>query len=397
MKFKNKGRKIYKTKEKNYYGKSTAGKILSAALSLLLLGGIGFLGYSVAEPIINYSKKRGDSDAVITETTDASQVTSFDITDNASEVMNPSEASAEQLMIKSLTTADLTDSESLREALAGMADSGIEFVSVPLKVGRGEIYYSSRVTEAQLCGAVKSQLTLYEISKAIRDSGLKPAAEINILHDNIIAKTYPDTGYKIESDGSCWLDNDSENGGEPWISPFSDEALTYVYSIADEVAAADFEKVICSDIVFPPFREKDIELIGAELRSSDGYTALTSIANTLYSKITNGGESMMLEVSADDIIRGNDDVIQPMLLNVNTLVLKIDLLELEKGIDSGSMVYEFNGTPEQNAVKALELTEEKLSDYNVVVRIAGDGKSLDSLKKVKDVISDLGYNSFIIG
>ena len=30
MKIKNKGRKIYKTKEKNYYGKSPAAKVLGA-------------------------------------------------------------------------------------------------------------------------------------------------------------------------------------------------------------------------------------------------------------------------------------------------------------------------------------------------------------------------------
>ena len=35
MKFKNKGRKIYKTKEKNYYGKSPVGKAFSVGLTVL--------------------------------------------------------------------------------------------------------------------------------------------------------------------------------------------------------------------------------------------------------------------------------------------------------------------------------------------------------------------------
>ena len=63
MKFKNKGRKIYKTKEKNYYGKSPVGKAFSVGLTVLLIGGIVFIGYSVAEPLINYTKKKGDSTA----------------------------------------------------------------------------------------------------------------------------------------------------------------------------------------------------------------------------------------------------------------------------------------------------------------------------------------------
>ena len=73
MRFRNKGRKIYKTKEKNYYGKSPLGKAFSVGLSILLIGGIGFIGYSVAEPIVNYTKKKGDdSTAVSSETTTVS-------------------------------------------------------------------------------------------------------------------------------------------------------------------------------------------------------------------------------------------------------------------------------------------------------------------------------------
>ena len=75
MKVKNKGRKIYKTKEKNYYGKSPVGKAFSVGLTVLLIGGIGFIGYSVAEPIINYTKKKGDNDVSTIVTTASEQVT----------------------------------------------------------------------------------------------------------------------------------------------------------------------------------------------------------------------------------------------------------------------------------------------------------------------------------
>ena len=56
-----KGRKIYKTKEKNYYDKSFGGKFFSLLLTLILLGGVAFIGYSFAEPMLNFSKKAGDT------------------------------------------------------------------------------------------------------------------------------------------------------------------------------------------------------------------------------------------------------------------------------------------------------------------------------------------------
>ena len=46
---KTKGRKIYKTKEKNYYGKTPLGKAFSVALSVLLIGGLGFIGYNIVD------------------------------------------------------------------------------------------------------------------------------------------------------------------------------------------------------------------------------------------------------------------------------------------------------------------------------------------------------------
>lgn len=397
MKFKSKGRKIYKTKEKNYYGKSTAGKILSAALTLLLLGGIGFLGYSVAEPIINYSKKTGDSDSSDTESTSISKTADLNgtLSDEASAV---NAVSAEEFCGASLSVSDMTDLSSLTAALRNISDSeGIEYVSVPLKISGGEIYYASQIYEAQACGSVQSELTLDEIVSAIRAEGFTPVAELSLLRDNLLPQTYPDASYKIASDGSNWLDNDSASGGKPWASPFSELTQAYLNSIAGEVAAADFDKIICCDAVFPPFKESDIELLDFDTDSEDFHTALTLVVNQLYSSTTNSGSAMFLEISAEDLIMGYDDIIQPMLLDVSTLVLDIDFDVLDSGITTDTTLYEFAGTPSENAVKAMDLVQDKLSDYNVVVRLSGDNTDEDSLLQAKDSISDLGYSSFIIG
>ena len=69
MRTNKKGRKLYKTKEKNYYGKSPVGKVFSAVLSVLLIGGLGFIGYSVAEPLLNYNKKVDDDTSNTAPTT----------------------------------------------------------------------------------------------------------------------------------------------------------------------------------------------------------------------------------------------------------------------------------------------------------------------------------------
>lgn len=397
MKFKNKGRKIYKTKEKNYYGKTPVGKFLSGALTVLLIGGICFLGYSVAEPIVNYTKKKGDNDIPSVSTENTTQSVS-DTQATAATVTVPENVNIEQFNAVFLSKDDLTDITALKSALQRMpAGADTEYIAVPLKVSGGEIYYASGVNEAQLCGAVKSQLTLEEITSEIESAGFKPAAEISVLRDNLLPQAYPDTGYTTADDGSRWIDNDIENGGKPWISPFSESAVSYIEAVADEIAASDFSKVICSDMVFPPFRDSDLALLSDEVKSSERYLELTSLVNTLYSKMIKGGSAMMLEVSAVDLLQGNGEVIQPMLLDVNTLVLNVCIDELGNAVAAQGTVYEFTGTPAENVSKAIGLVQHRLADYNVVVRISGSNINESGVSEIKEAAAEYGYTSFIIG
>lgn len=396
MKIRNKGRKIYKTKEKNYYGKSPFGKFMSGALSVLLIGGLGFLGYSVAEPIINYTRKAGDEEpsASVTETKEQTESFSADVTGNSVDVMD--NISVEQYRAASVRTEDMNSTESLAAALERVP-SDTEYISVPLKAKGGGIYYASSVSEAGLCGAVKSALTLNDITTTVKAAGFKPVAELSLLNDSIFPAAYPDASYKIADGGSMWIDDALENGGKPWMTPMSDVTRSYLSALGDEVAAAGFEKVICGDVIFPPFRESDLTLLGEEVKKSDRYLSLTSLVNSLYSKFISGGTAMMLEVSAAELLSGGGEVIQPMVLDVNTLVLNVDFDEIGQSVTAPDTVYEFSGTAKENAEKIIGLVKDRLSDYNVVVRFSGKNTEQSELIKAKEVISGYGYSSYIIG
>lgn len=396
MKIRNKGRKIYKTKEKNYYGKSPFGKFMSGALSVLLIGGLGFLGYSVAEPIINYTRKAGDEEpsASVTETKEQTESFSADVTGNSVDVMD--NISVEQYRAASVRTEDMNSTESLAAALERVP-SDTEYISVPLKAKGGGIYYASSVSEAGLCGAVKSALTLNDITTTVKAAGFKPVAELSLLNDSIFPAAYPDASYKIADGGSMWIDDALENGGKPWMTPMSDVTRSYLSALGDEVAAAGFEKVICGDVIFPPFRESDLTLLGEEVKKSDRYLSLTSLVNSLYSKFISGGTAMMLEVSAAELLSGGGEVIQPMVLDVNTLVLNVDFDEIGQSVTAPDTVYEFSGTAKENAEKIIGLVKDRLADYNVVVRFSGKNTEQSELIKAKEVISGYGYSSYIIG
>ena len=406
MRFKNKGRKIYKTKEKNYYGKSPVGKAFSVGLTILLLGGIGFIGYSVAEPIMKYTKKAGDSELPQPTTlpTEAPTDDSGNLLGAAESEQPATEGSplatasdTEAVLGFSLNSTDLINRDVLRTALKRIPeDSDIQYVEVPLKVSGGKIYYASNTYTAQQSGAIQGEMPLGEIVSAIVQDGYKPIANISIFDDNITPATFPDMGYITYNDGSQWLDNAFEAGGKPWTSPFSQSAVAYNISIIDEVSGSGFSKVICSDFTFPEFRESDIEILGDSVVSSERHQAMTSAANTLYEHIINKGSAMYLEVSASEVLRGSEEVLQPMTLKVNTLVVNIDLDSIRYGVFTGDTVYDFSGTAAENTEKMLDLISDDISGFNIIVKISGTNYNPSDIAKAAEAVREYGINSYII-
>ena len=400
MKFKNKGRKIYKTKEKNYYGKSPVGKAFSVGLTVLLIGGIGFIGYSVAEPIWNYTTKKGDS-------TKASSVNSSEIvpTDENGDPITEEPTLAPQAPVSienyrayALNTTDIADTQSVKAALKRVpTDEKIEYIEVPLKVGGGDIYYASNNYFATTSGVIQSYTRLSDIVSAISAEGYKPVAMISTFNDNVLPNYFRDMSYITIDDGSQWIDNDIDAGGKPWMTPFSESAVNYNNDIAEEVSQAGFSKVVCYDFIFPDFRPSDVEYLGEKVAGADRYMALTSAANTMYDTILHNGSNMMIEVNASDLLRGKKDILQPMLLKVNNIILNIDLDFISYGVYTGDTVYEFNGTPAENVKKMLDLVGSDVEDFNVAVRVSGETLSTQDLLEAKEEIVECGYGSYVLG
>lgn len=398
MKFKNKGRKIYKTKEKNYYGKTPTGKFFSVALSILLIGGICFIGYSVAEPLLNYTKKKGDGNLSTSESN------SEDPMDNSSQSTSPTinvqeNNNVEQYKATALSVNDMLNINTLTNALGNItAANDVDYIEVPLKVSGGKIYYASEVYKAQMSGAVTSQLTLSEILSEIRKTGYRPVANISMFDDNLMPLSYPQMGYVTVETGQQWIDNNLENGGKPWVTPFSQEAVDYLKEIVGEVSSAGFEKVVCSDFVFPYFRESDLAYLGEEISSPDRYLAMTSAANVMYDTILSNGSTMMMEVSAVDLLRGNAEVIQPMLLNVNTIILNVDFDEIGQAVLVQNDIIEFKGSTDEIATDIVGRVKDDIAEYNVAVRFSGENVNKEELIKAKEKIAgQYGYLSYVIG
>lgn len=394
MKLKNKGRKIYKTKEKKYCVKRKSGRFISIGLTVLLMGGLVFVGYSVAEPLLNYTKKKGDNSiSSLGSSTGASESFSDK---NSAEDSEFAEEISKNYNCVFLDRRNLDDIDTLEYALEELSEYNADYAVIPLKLSGGKIYYSSAVRGANYSGAVVSYLELDEIVEAVKEAGMKPVAYMSVLEDNIYPASYPDAGYRIEESGSIWLDNDPYSGGKPWLNPFSYDTQDYCESLADEITLAGFEEIIYSDIVFPSFRESDLDYIGESVKANGRYTALVSLANELYDIASKNNIPSMIEISATDILKGNSEVFKPELLTFKTIVVNIDFDDLYSIETPDGKVYEFNGDNVSNAKKIMRIIKEDLKDLKVIIRLSGDNVYMEELEEIKESLIKQGYESYIL-
>lgn len=404
MKRKESGRKVYRTKEKNYYGKTPFQKFMSGLLTVLLIGGIGFIGYSTAGPLINFNQHTGDkpdetvpeeeTEPDTEENTVDSEESTIDSTDtgDTTEPTTAEPVTMEQYSAFALTVSDLASEEALQAAIDAVPkNQGIEYIEVPLKVSGGMIYYlSTVVTDNAL--KENQKLNLVKISETIRENGYKPAAVVSTFRDNILPSVDKTTGY-TRTDGSLWYDT----ALKPWVSPYSQTALDYLVSVTEEISGNGFDRIICTDFVFPKFTDNDLNNLDEVLGKTERCMALTSAANLLYDTSVSGGSSMFIEVSAADILAGSSDILQPILLSVNTIVLNINIDELGSGVSDGRNYYEFSGKASEKLSKCIGFLSSRLSDFNVIVRISGSTLTTQNLIEVKETIAECGYNSFVLG
>ncbi|MDE6426503.1 MAG: putative glycoside hydrolase [Ruminococcus sp.] len=385
MKLKNKGRKIYKTKEKNYYGKTPMGKFFSALLTVILIGGVGVLGYSIAGPMIDYSRKQGDEEPEETSATETTTVPA----ENA--VILHKEVPEENVYRGvRLNEYEISGTESIKTAIGRIPqEQNIEYIEIPLKLADGRIMYATEWTEFP--ELVSAEITLNEIVRTIKKEGYKPAAYINIFADNIIPSVYSQYGYMNTETLTAWRDINSMT----WASPFSEAYINYVDFIAEEISGAGFEKIICGDIKFPDFTERDLILLN-DSRLENHAPSLTATADMLYNTITGNNSDMLIEVDSADILSGKAEILN-FSKKTDTIVLDINLDGISTGVNTGSTVYEFNGTPTENIAKMLYLVSGDISGFNVIVRISGTSCNTSDLLRAVYDMAETGYNSFILG
>lgn len=402
------GRKIYRTRAGNR--KRRTQKFFKALFMIIILALMVFVGYSVAKPVYKYFSERSGKDSaeetvpwtppVMPDDTDGTGNETADVPEESADAPEDNgenrklDFSAYQLP----ETALISDSD-LRNALESAKGSGYTAVVVTMKAEGGKIYYK---TSSQMAlsadGAVAGGMYAGQISSMIKNAGFTPIAKINLLEDHNWYGEYKTGAYRFEGSTSTWLDDSAANGGKPWLSPFDTDTQSYAAYLANEVSSAGFDYVIFDGIVFPPFRNSDLNYVGAIVKDPSKYKTLISIADISAKTAEANGSSVMVTASAGEIIGGKSDLFKPAELTVKTVSVEY----FPNGLENTALI---NG--EEIALSELTAYDRAKTVFTEIKRLAGDEITIVPALKQSDfsqadfsetisAFMDLGFTSYII-
>ncbi len=402
------GRKVYRTRAGNRKRKTQ--KFFKVLLFIIILAALVFVGYSVGKPIYKYFTERdangsaeGDTapwtPPAVTEETDASG-------DDAEDTEEDTDSSDEEnglpkvdFSAYQLTENALNSEADLKTALENIKGSGYTAAVVTLKAEGGKIYYKT-TSEMALSDddAVAGAMYAGQIASMIKTAGFVPIAKINLLEDHNLYGEYKKGSYHFENSTSTWLDNSVENGGKPWLSPFDTDTQSFAAYLANEASGAGFEYIVFDGLVFPPFRNSDLNYIGSTVKAADKYKSLISLADISAKAAETNGSAAVITISAGDVLRGTSEVFKPAELTVKTISVEY----LPSELDGTAVI---NG--EEVALADMTAYDKATAVFSEIKRLAGEDftivpalrQSDFSQADFNDTISafmDLELDSYII-
>lgn len=377
---------------------------------IIILAALVFVGYSVGKPIYKYFTERSDKDSaeetvpwtppVMPDDTDGSGVESSGVPEETAEAEKDTDENRKlDFSAYQLPETALASDTDLKNALENAKGSGYTAVVVTLKAEGGKIYYKTSSQMAQSAdGAVAGDMYAGQISALIKNAGFIPIAKVNILEDHNWYGEYKTGAYRFEGSTSTWLDNAAANGGKPWLSPFDTDTQSYAAYLANEVSSAGFDHIIFDGIVFPPFRNSDLNYVGAIVKDPEKYKTLISIADISAKAAETNGSSVMVTADAGEIIGGKSDLFKPAELTVKTVSVEY----FPNAIENTALI---NG--EEVALSEFTAYDKAKTVFSEVKRLAGDEITIVPAIRQTDfsqadfsetisAFMDLGFASYII-
>lgn len=243
----------YKIKRTKYTGPIKPRRHpLVLALIILAAIGLGYLGFVSYQPIYNAIMNRGEASPPAPLPPESPQASAAP-PEEESPVPAPEPLPPAQLQAVYLPPALMNNPAALERFLEEVENSSLNAVMVDIKDQSGQVLFATQNQQAMDWQAVSAQaLDLSAFARRLEERGLFLVARMSAFRDETAARGDGKLAINYRAYGTLWLDNFQNQGGKPWLNPYSSGARQYLLDLALEAADCGAVLVVLDHVCFPP-------------------------------------------------------------------------------------------------------------------------------------------------
>lgn len=167
-----------------------------------------------------------------------------------------SPTAAENMRAFYLPLSALRNAQTLEPTLDQAAGAGFNAVLFDLKDSEGRLYYQSGTALAlQADSAAEDALTLDELKtlfQTLKSHGLTPLPRLYAFLDPLAPRKLSSAKIATADHPTwTWYDDDPQNGGKPWLNPYSPVAHQYLIDLMTELKGAGADAILLDGVQFP--------------------------------------------------------------------------------------------------------------------------------------------------
>lgn len=275
------------------------GKIIKAALLTVIAAAIFGIGWFAYEPLMTAINEKNK-----------------EIVENEPVPEKPQEPAyvpVEEEFLEKETAAVIVPEEYLYSSLdyydfLNSLDEEVTAVVIDMKTQTGTVTYKSNQISVINSGAVHSKaVDLDSRIKTARKMGFDVVARIFAFEDSTAPYNAIDMAIRYESgDGILWLDDSVDNGGKPWLNPYSDTAQKYVLDIVYDAIDCEVDAIILDGLRFPENEGMEYAYFGVGIEEVSRGEVLTEFAKRIYNSAVVTDTNIIIGFDSFEHIDGSD-------------------------------------------------------------------------------------------
>lgn len=387
--------------------KSVVIRVVVVVVTIAILFGLGWTLYGPVMDFVKEQSGKTSPDAnppgISTEpqedqTADATEQLPAEVPEETTPDVAPATVSLAKTAY--LAPATVSNPAAFSSALASLKGKGYDSVMVELKQIDGTVSYPiSYKAEIDERYTAATTFELSSIVSQIQGEGLKPVAMIHTFRDHLYPSADKSSSTMYQGGDFLWFDDSPQNGGKPWLNPFSDSAKAYINKIVDDAISAGFQNIVLDSVQFPQGYALD-QIEYGEFASTDKQQYLRQYIAGMTAYASGKGAALTAALPATTLLGGSDE--QYYGGDATQLVGETVVLNLSPSLFGASFETDQVSIPTPqadpyNAIKtAASAVKGKLPTAQITALLDGTGLTDAVIESEIKALAESGITSYIV-